>query len=390
MQDDRFVITGIGVVAPNGIGKKEFWKNCRAGVSGIKPITLFDTSGYHCHQAGEISDFQPEKYLGIKGLRNLDRTTLLALVAAKLAVDDTKLQITKENAHHVGVVLGSTMGSVHSISSFDIESLREGPRFVNPARFPNTVINSPASQISIRFGIKGLNATIGAGFISSFSALEYGLDMLRTNRVKVVLVGAVEELCSETFSGFYRLNLLELANGHASHKRTIAPPGYQKCFLGEGSGMLVLESQEHALARGAFIYGEVLSVTSQFDSQKELEFCISETSMVAVVREALSSAGILPDQLNFVCSDEHFRREKHKQSDALVREIYNGDYNLPRIISIQSLVGECLSASGILQLIACVGLTQHEGQGVGLLCSADATGACAAATVKLDELGRVN
>ncbi len=96
MDTQRIVITGIGVVAPNGIGKEEFWANCLAGVSGIKPITLFDTSKYRCHHAGEISNFQPERYLGPKGLRNLDRTTLLALVAAKVAIEAPKLEITDE------------------------------------------------------------------------------------------------------------------------------------------------------------------------------------------------------------------------------------------------------------------------------------------------------
>src|SRR3989338_726139 len=205
MDKTRIVITGLGVVAPNGIGKDEFWANCAAGVSGIKPITLFDTFKYRCHYAGEISNFQPERYLGPKGLRNLDRTTLLSLVAAKLAIEDAHLEITDENRNNIGVVLGSTMGSVHSISEFDMEGLREGPRYVNPAQFPNTVINSPASQVAIRFGLRGMNSTISTGFSASLDAIGYARDMLTLDRADLLLVGGVEELCIQTFLGFYKL-----------------------------------------------------------------------------------------------------------------------------------------------------------------------------------------
>lgn len=250
----RVAITGIGVVAPNGIGKEAFWSHCFAGVSGIKPITLFDTSKYRCHLAGEVSHFEPEQYLGPKGLRTLDRTTLLSLVAAKLAIDDARLEITDDNRNDIGVVLGSTMGSVHSISEFDRVGLREGPRYVNPALFPNAVINSPASQVAIRFKLRGLNSTISTGFTASLDAISYAVDMLRLGRVTTLLVGGVEELCLETFLGFYKLGFLATSqNGH--------PPAYKpfaedRCgaLLGEGAVFVVLELLEDAAARGATIY----------------------------------------------------------------------------------------------------------------------------------------
>ena len=178
MDKRRIVITGVGVLASNGIGKEAFWKNLEQGVSGIKPVTLFDTTNTRCKLAGEISNFEPKEVLGPKGLRNLDRATKLALVAAKLAIDDSGFHITEENTDDVGVSLGTTLGSVWSISEFDKEALRDGPRSVNPAHFPNTVINSPASQISIKFNIQGFNSTIATGFCSSLDAIYYAMNMI--------------------------------------------------------------------------------------------------------------------------------------------------------------------------------------------------------------------
>src|SRR3990172_13382936 len=151
------VISGIGVLSPIGIGRDNYWEGLFQGKTGFRKITLFDTAPFQVHQAGEISDFDPLALLGKKGLRDLDRSTRLICSAAKLALDDCRLEITEHNTHTMGVSIGTTFGSLHSISQFDRVGLIEGPRSVNPSHFPNTVINSPASQVSIRFKIKGFN-----------------------------------------------------------------------------------------------------------------------------------------------------------------------------------------------------------------------------------------
>src|SRR4030065_2926532 len=205
---DRVVITGIGVLSPVGIGRENFWEALSQGKTGFRTISLFDTALYKVHIAGEISDFDPVSFLGKKGLRTLDRSTRLLSSAAKLAIDDAKLQITDENTNSIGVSIGTTFGSLHSISQFDREGLIEGPKFVNPSHFPNTVINSPASQVSIRFKIKGFNTTISTGFCAGLDAIYYAADFIKLNRADVILTGAVEELCEETFLGFHTLGYL--------------------------------------------------------------------------------------------------------------------------------------------------------------------------------------
>jgi len=204
----RVVITGTGILTCNGKGKEEYWNALKAGQTGYKPIALFDTSQFKVDEAGEISDFDPSEYLGKKGLRSLDRNTKLLVSAAKLAIDDSQFQITEENTDDVGVSVGSTLGSIKSISDFDEVTLKEGPRYNNPALFPNTVINAAASQVSIWHNIKGFNTTISTGFTASLDAMQYAYDFIQFERAKVVFAGGVEEMSYQTYFGFYALKFL--------------------------------------------------------------------------------------------------------------------------------------------------------------------------------------
>jgi 3-oxoacyl-[acyl-carrier-protein] synthase II len=186
---ERITITGIGILSPIGIGREAYWEGLFQGKTGFRPITLFDSALFRVHVAGEIKDFDALSFLGKKGLRDLDRSTRLICSAAKLAIDDSRLEITEDNSHSTGVSIGTTFGSLHSISQFDRSGLIDGPRFVNPSHFPNTVINSPASQVSIRFKVKGFNSTISTGFCASLDAVSYAADFIKLNRANVVLAG---------------------------------------------------------------------------------------------------------------------------------------------------------------------------------------------------------
>lgn len=352
MDKKRIVITGVGVVAPNGIGKEEFWKNCLAGVSGIKPITLFDVSKYRCKYAGEISNFQPEKYLGPKGLRNLDRTTLLALVAAKLAIDDADLEITDDNRNDIGVVLGSTMGSVHSISEFDKEGLREGPRYVNPAQFPNTVINSPASQVAIRFGLRGLNSTISTGFTASLDAIGYAMDMLQLGRADMLLVGGVEELCIQTFLGFYKLGFLATAQNGTPPVFAPFDARSSGTLLGEGAAFFVLEPMENAMARKATIYAELLGYATQFSSASMHRYDPEGEGLTSVLEQVLKESCIHSDDIDYISASANSARAGDVAETLALRNVL-GVHAAP-VSAVKSMLGESFSASGALQVVAAV------------------------------------
>ena len=365
MDKKRVVVTGIGVVAPNGVGKEEFWGNCFAGVSGIKPITLFDTSKYRCHLAGEVSNFQPEQYLGPKGLRNLDRTTLLSLVAAKLAIDDAHLEITDANRNDIGVVLGSTMGSVHSISEFDRVGLREGPRYVNPAHFPNAVINSPASQVAIRFKLRGLNSTISTGFTASLDAIGYAIDMLRLGRVKTLLVGGVEELCLETFLGFYKLGFL--ATSQNGYPPAYEPFGRNRCgaLLGEGAVFVVLELLEDAMTRGASVCAELLGYGTQFHSASLYRYDPQAQGPIAAVRQALEDAGLSPEDIDYISACANSTKAGDAMELTAIEAIFNTRASSIPAHAVKSMLGESFSACSAFQLALAVGAFARQEAIVG-------------------------
>jgi 3-oxoacyl-[acyl-carrier-protein] synthase II len=359
----RIAITGIGVVAPNGIGKNQFWEGLSKGISGIKPISLFDTQKYHSKKAGEIANFKPSEYLGKKGLRTLDRSAKLMNVATKLAMQDGGIQITETNTYDTGVVIGTSMGSVSSISEFDKIALSEGPSFVNPAHFPNTVINSPASQVSIMFDIRGLNATITNGFCSSLDAAIYAYDLIMLNRVSMIFAGAVEELCHHTFLGFYKLGCL--AGSDLDKKGIEQSMPFDKrrneMVLGEGAACLVFEDLQHARKRGATIYGEISGYARSFDTKnkgKHNPKAVGPTTVV--MNEALKNAGLLPEDIDLICSGANASVAGDKIETLAIKKVFGkGAYQTP-ITAIKSMLGDGYGVTGTFQIIAGL-LAIHKG-----------------------------
>jgi 3-oxoacyl-[acyl-carrier-protein] synthase II len=247
----RVVFTGLGVVSPIGVGRAAFWAGLREGRPGLRPVTLFDTAKLHSHLAGEVPDFDPEPILGKKGLRLLDRTTRLALAAAALALDDAGLAPPPAGAERAGVVLATTVGSAQSRGEFFVEAIRGGPRAVNPALFPNTVVNSPASQVAIRFGLRGPNTTIASGFTASLRALDVAARLVASGQADLVLAGGVEELSELTYAAFHNAGLLASADHPAGERSVPFDRHRHGLHLGEGAAILVAEPLERARARGA-------------------------------------------------------------------------------------------------------------------------------------------
>ena len=354
----KVVITGIGVLSPVGTGRDRYWEALRHGKTGFRAISLFETASLNVRVAGEISDFDPASFLGKKGLRTLDRSTTLINSAAKLAIDDAGLQITEENTHRIGVSAGTTFGSLHSISQFDRVGLVEGPKFVNPSHFPNTVINSPASHISIRFGIKGFNTTVSTGFCASLDAVSYASDFIRLNRADVVLAGGVEELCEETFLGFYRLGCLSGSDGSeplccpfdARRRGTI---------LSEGASILVLEDEKHALSRGANIMAEVLGYGNAFDPLADREFHTAGEGLKNAIKLALEDASLSFGDIDYISASANSTKGLDRMETKVIKEVF-GDraIGIP-VSSIKSMIGETFSASGALSLSSAVGTIQN-------------------------------
>lgn len=356
----QVVVTGTGVFSPLGIGKEHYNNALAEGSSGFGTITLFNTSDFNFHIAGEVKDFDPVIYLGKKGLRDLDRSTRLVCSAAKLAIEDSKLLITDENTNSIGVCIGSTFGSLHSISQFDRAGLIEGPKCVNPSHFPNTILNSPASRISIYFGIKGFNTTISTGFCASLDAVSYAADFIKLNRVNAVLAGGVEELCEEMFLCFNALGWLSGSDGSAplSCPFDARRSGF---VFSEGTVVFALEEKEYALKRGANInavikgYGNAFSPVRNSDlSSADKNLKDDAKGLADAIGIALKDASLNPQDISCVFSCANSTKRLDAVETEAIKSVFNEyAYKIPTT-SIKSMIGESYSASGGFALAAAV------------------------------------
>ncbi|NOZ24574.1 MAG: beta-ketoacyl-[acyl-carrier-protein] synthase family protein [Nitrospirae bacterium] len=347
------VVTGIGIISAIGIGKDAYWKGLEQGRHGFRDISIFDTSEFNVHVGGEVPDFDPEPYIGKKDLRILDRSTKLVTSAARLAIDDAGLDINEESTHYTGVSVGTTFGSLHSIAQFDLTGLTEGPRFVNPSLFPNTVINSPASQVSIRFRIKGFNTTVSTGFCASLDAVVYAADFIRLRRVEAVLAGGVEELCEETFRGFHTLGFLSGADGSPP---VCCPFDARRngIIFSEGAAVLILESGEHALRRGATVLAKVSGYGNSFDPAG-CKGRDNDNGLCTAVKLALNEASLDPEDIDYISASANSTQELDSMETEALKKVFGKHaYAIP-VSSIKSMVGETFSASGALSLSAAVG-----------------------------------
>ncbi len=350
--DKKIVITGIGVLAPNGIGKDTFWDSLGRGISGIKPITIFNPGFFKSKQAGEISDFKPEEFLGPKGLQNIDRATKLVCAAAKLALEDSELSITERNTDNIGVVTGTTF-SLWNIAEFSREIVQDGPQFATAAMFPGTTMNSASSQISIRHKIKGFNTTISTGYTASLDALKYAVNFIKLGRAKAILVAGVEGLTFAGFSGFYKIGFLAGIKG----EEMSCPFDRRRngIVLGEAAVVLIVEDEEHAQARGANIYAELAAVENSFDAFRAAKYDPKATGLKKTMWRALKNASLHEEDIDYVSSAANSVPKQDVLETMAIKEVFNIYADKTPVSAIKSMVGESVSAGGILQVAASLG-----------------------------------
>ncbi len=356
----RVLITGLGILVGNGKGKEEFWQSLEEGKVGYQPVTLFDPSQFAVNIASEVKDFDATVYMGKKGLRNLDRSTKLIISAGRQAVLDSKYIITDENTDDTGVSVGTTLGSIKSIAEFDEVTLREGPRYTNPALFPNTVINSPASQISIWHNIQGFNTTISTGFTASLDAMSYAYDFIQYGRASVIYSGSVEEMCWHTFYGFYALKFM---SGSKEGEQFINCPFDSRrngITLGEGACIMAMEDYQHAKDRNAPVLGEVLGFGTCFDPFRINKYNPRGTGLKEAMRATLQNCGLEPQDIDYICANANSTQAADKIETEAIKEVFGSHaYKVP-ISSIKSMTGECYSASGSFAAAASLGALNKD------------------------------
>lgn len=352
------VVTGIGVIAPNGIGKNAFWKSLENGKSGIKPISLFNAALFKAKSAGECTDFVAEEFLGKKGLRNLDRSTKLLCSSVKLALDDANLEITDDNTDDIGVVTATTLSVSGDIVAFTKEVVEDGPGRANPALFPLTTMNFPSSQVAIRFKIEGFNTTISTGYSAGLDAIKYAADLINSGKVKAVVVSGVESLSFSTFVGLYKIGFLAGLKG-----QELSCPfdkRHNGIVFGEGAGTILLEDEEYAKKRKADVYARVNGVECCFDGYRASKYHPQASglklSMVRVIDKSLPSEATV----DYICAAANSYPQQDNLEAAAIKDVFNIYTKEIPVSSIKSMIGESVSASGLLQVAASVGVIRNN------------------------------
>lgn len=355
MYSKRVFITGIGIVSPLGIGKELFWQNLFEGKSGFVPITLFDTQSLKVNIGGEITGFNPKEIIGDKGLIDLDRATLLLLSASKLALNDAHLEVTPANTNRIGITIGTTFGSLHSLSKFDREALTEGPRYANPSIFPNTVGNSPASRTAIRFQIKSFNTTVSTGMCAGLDAVNYSRDAIELDKADIVLAGCVEDLSFQSFMGFYKLKYM--AGLKEEFDKPVSCPFDKRrngIILSEGAVVLILKDSSFLETREE-VYGEILGIGTYFDPAKFYKYSHRGEGMKQSMRRALEDADLSVSDIDCIFANANSTKDADFIETQAIKEVFGRHaYQIP-VTAVKSMIGESVSVSGGFGVAAALG-----------------------------------
>jgi 3-oxoacyl-[acyl-carrier-protein] synthase II len=358
MINRRVVITGIGAIAPNGIGKDNYWFALKNGVSGIKEISYFDSSIFPSHVAGEIRDFDAKAFLPLKVIRRTDRSTHFAISATVMALQDAQLKLTEGLKEEVHTILGTAMSGHISY----IEQLRvyftKGYKSVSPFAAVSCFADACSGQLAIFFGLKGPSETICAGCAASTNAVSDAYKRIKLGEADVCIAGGTDApLREEIFCGFCQSRVLTQKN-----KNTPAPFDKNRdgTVLSEGAGIIIVEELSRAIRRNAPIYAEIIGAGMTTDAYQMAGADPTGKERVRAVKIALKSAGITPKEVEYINAHGTATELNDSNETAVIKEVFGEyAYKIP-ISSTKSMIGHTQGAGGALEIIATI-LSLKEG-----------------------------
>ncbi len=356
----RVVVTGIGLITPVGNDTATTWDALVAGRSGIGPITHFDTAAYECPIAGEVRDFDPTDFVDAKILRRLDRSSVFALAGAQQAIADAGLDMTHENAKRVGVVLGTGMGGAQMIVEQNEVLEDKGPRRVSPFMTSHMLPDTPTGLIAIAIGARGPNFGISAACATGGATTGEAAEIIRSGRADVMITGGFEApLTPIYYAGFHAMKALAVADDPTKAVRPF-DANRSGFILGEGAGIMVLESLEHAQARGARIYAEWLGAASTNDAYDMVAAAEDGHGVADAMREAMSEAGIGPADLDYINAHGTGTALNDRVETHAIREVFMEDADRLMVSSTKSMIGHMMGAAGAVEA-AITALVCHHG-----------------------------
>lgn len=350
----RVVVTGLGVVSPLGNDIDTFWRRLVAGESGVGPITRFDTSDYKVHIAAEVKDFDAEDFIDKRQVRRLDLFSRYAVAAAKLAAAEAEFDPRPE-ADRVGAVVGSGVGGLQTLHTEIDKLLTKGPDRVNPLLVPMMIPNMGAAHVSLELGTKGpLSATVTACAAGS-DAIGYAARIIRHGDAEVMFAGGSEAPVSPVgVAGFAAARALSLRNDDPEHASRPFDAGRDGFVIGEGAGCLVLESLEHAQARGARIYAELAGAGMSSDAFHMTLPDDTGKSQARAMTMALAEAGLEPSAIDYINAHGTATAAGDIAETKAIKVALGKHARSVAISSNKSMIGHCLGASGAIEAVATV------------------------------------
>lgn len=351
----RVVITGLGVVSPVGNGKEEFWNNLLAGKPGVGPITQFDATDFPVKIAGEVKDFDPVALAGDrKTVRHMDRYTQFAVAAAKMAVADAKLDMTKEDPDMAGTLIGTGIGGIHVMEDTILQIEKRGPEKVNPFAIPMMIANMASGQVSITLGLRGPVLTDVTACASGTNSIGLAARLIKYGDADIMIAGGAEAAVSKApMAGFAAMKALSSRDCPPEEASCPFDAGRDGFVLGEGSGVLVLEELEHAKKRGAHIYAELAGYGSNGDAYHITAPRPGGELAYLCMEKALKDAGIRPEDVDYInAHGTSTHLNDLNETSAIKALLGKHAYEIP-VNSTKSMTGHLLGAAGAIEAVAC-------------------------------------
>ncbi|HEY8496822.1 MAG TPA: beta-ketoacyl-ACP synthase II [Limnochordales bacterium] len=351
----RVVVTGIGAITPVGIGKEAMWDALARGVSGIGPITRFDASDYPTRFAGEVRDFDPTAYMDRKDARRLDRFIQYAWAATQMALADANLDPTKVDGERMGVIIGSGIGGIETLEQQVRVLAERGPDRVSPFLVPMMIPDMASGYVSIQIGAKAHNACTVTACASGSNAIGDAARIIERGDADIMITGGSEaSVTPVALAGFSAARALSTRNDAPEKASRPFDKERDGFVLAEGAGILVLESLEHAQARGARIYGEVAGYACTGDAYHITQPAPEGEGAYRAIRRALEDAEVSPDEIDYI--NAHGTSTEYNdyfETLAIKRALGEAAYRVP-ISSTKSMTGHLLGAAGAVEAIVCL------------------------------------
>jgi 3-oxoacyl-[acyl-carrier-protein] synthase II len=358
----RVVITGLGCISPVGNNVPDTWNAIIAGKSGAGPITHFDASNHKTRFACEVKGFDAAAILGGKEVRRMDRFTQLAVAATLEAVAYANLTIDDSNRDHIGVLIGTGIGGIGTIVEQTIAYLQKGPDRVSPFLVPMMIADNAAGSVAIRLGVRGPNAAYVTACATGSNVVGEGAEVIRRGAAEIMLVGGSEaSIVGIAMAG---LNVMTALSTYSGDDPTKASRPFDKnrdgFVMGEGAGILVLESLEHATARGANILAEVSGYGNTDDAYHISAPAENGAGAALCMKIALEDAGLTPKDIGYINAHGTSTPLNDKSETAAIKTAFGEQaYNIP-VSSTKSMTGHVLGASGAIEAVLCVQVLHHD------------------------------